>query len=327
MNAESRNTREKFFASMAALCALALVLFVLREPLVRALTRNVAWLTVAQDVTTGDEAQICPVLHLANHAPSSPALNFPVIGGLYAYAVRDDVRAHQEFARVNEPTAVDLFWLGCAAWRAGDKARALDVWRDAGAESYFIQRAKSAYQARDVSRAVALYEIGLQLAPNSKEGWDDLAEMQFDRAVGGQLSWNAAFPVFEHQIELDPENAMAHYRIGYGLWTRRGDWERAETELRFAWARDKNWLIAYALGSLLVDRGKSEQAVELLEYAFSKSDNAWTRFNRMRAYAGVGRCADAEIARTELLSAYPDMLNPLRAWCRANAACGCKSLP
>lgn len=324
MIVESRN---KFLTAVFLFCALVGI-GVLQVRLANAARRNLAWVNAALDLTGDNGMEVCPQLLWADGVPRAFSQDLAAaVLGLYEYAAQDNVRAQETWARVVAPTETEMFWRGCAAWGAGDAARALEAWRDARAESYFFNHAKSAYQARNVPRAVALYEIGLQLAPDSKEGWENLAEMQFDRAAGGQLPWNAAVEVFERQIELDPENAMAHYRIGYGLWASRGDWERAEAELRFAWARGKHWLIAYALGSLLVDKTKSAEAVGLLEYAFSKSDNAWTRFNLMRAYANVGRCAEAETAKNQALAKYPDILNPLRAWCRTSAACVCESLP
>lgn len=310
---------------------LALLVLALGARLTRAAARNVAAVTTIHTLQGGTSQVVCPELFFAGaQTPTVMAVSGDSrawnMAGLDAYARGDFNEARHAFAQAPRD-AVNLFWLGCAAWREGDKGSALAAWRGARAGNYFLNNGQGAYQSRDARRALSLYEIGLQLSPDSKEGWENLAEMQFDRAAGGQLPWNAAIEVFERQIELDPENAMAHYRIGYGLWTNRGDWERAETELRFAWARDKHWLIAYALGSLLVDRAKSAEAVGLLEYAFSKSDNAWTRFNLMRAYANVGRCAEAETAKTQALAKYPDILNPLRTWCRASAACGCESLP
>jgi tetratricopeptide (TPR) repeat protein len=290
---------------------------------------------MAHQVLRLDTSQdVCPRLifardalnQAARHPPTAPPLS-PNILGLYAYAAGDVVNARRAFSQQAEPTAVDLFWLGCAAYRAGDDAAARKAWQAARAEAYFIQNGRQAYLQKDVARATALYEIALGLAPDSAEAWDNFAQMQFERAAGGRLAWADVLAVSEKALRLSPDDAMAHYRLGYGLWVSRADWTRAESELRWAWAHDNNWLIAYSLGSLLVDEGKRGEAVDLLAYAFSQADTPWTRFNLMRAYALEEHCAEAESIKTQMLLKYPAMVNPLRALCRNVASCICNLNP
>lgn len=324
----NEHARRRFLGGvLLTLCALVVVGVGSGERLADAAKNNVARLVATHALTADSSADVCPSLKWVNAAPPPSETISSALHGLYTYAAQDAAQAQIALEGVTAPTAVDLFWLGCAAWRAGDKARALDAWRDARAEMYFLNRAEYAYQNQDVTLALALYEIDLQLAPDSTEGWNNLAEMQFDRAAGGRLQWSTALITFERELRLDPNNAMAHYRVGYGLWMSREDWDRAESELRFAWTLERNWLIAYALGSLLVDRGKSEAAVELLEYALSKSDNAWTRFNLMRAYAAAGRCDEALGVKKQTLEKFPEMMSPLRALCTSNHSCVCESNP
>jgi|GEM_PF-6379188 len=326
--------RRGFLVRLCAILTVSIVGIILSERLARAAQTNFVYIMANQVLRLEASRDVCPRLTFAPDSANQTARLedvatpiSPKILGLSLYAVGDAVNAQRVLSQQQEPTAVDLFWLGCAAYRAGDGAAAHHAWQAAHAASYFIKNGKQAYLQKDVARATALYEIALELAPDSAEGWDNFAQMQFDRAAGGRLAWAEALAASEKALRLSPDNAMAHYRIGYGLWVSHGDWTRAESELRWAWAHDKNWLIAYALGSLLIDQGKRGEVVDLLAYAFSKSDTPWTRFNLMRAYAQEGRCAEAESAKTQMLTKYPEMLNPLRALCRNTTACVCDLNP
>lgn len=318
----------RFLARLFAAVVVGLICLGLSKGLLGAAKSNYNHVIASQNLHVGTRG-VCPELILSESTTepefSSDADN--TVNGLYAYAAKDFAAAQRTLSQVARPTRVDLFWLGCAAWNAGNKDEALQVWRAANADTYFVQNARSAYQNHEMTRALALYELALQMVPASAEAWDGLAQIQFDRAAGGYLPWSVALDVLEQALAAAPTSATAHYRLGYGLWASRGDWDRAEQELRWAWANDKDWLIAYALGSLLADRGKTDEAIPLLESVVAQSGNGWARYNLMRAYAGAGRCQEAKIAQGELLTKYPDMSDPLRAWCNGESRCSCDLNP
>jgi Tfp pilus assembly protein PilF len=104
----------------------------------------------------------------------------------------------------------------------------------------------------------------------------------------------AARPLLEKALALDPRNADAHFHLAFVLEEDREP-ERAEAEYRSAIAADSGYAEAYNnLGHLLIRLGRAEEAVVVLEEGKRRDpESAFVAKNLGRAYARARRWNEA----------------------------------
>ncbi len=309
----------------------ALALAFLGGGLVQELQRNREMLTAQHAIVRQANGDACPALSLTNPAAFDTTVNelqvsdearLQQIEGLYFLAKGEGQDAERVLAAAPHTTAVDSFWLGCAAYKNGDLKQAIEQWQRADAGEYFTRVAHTIHVTQGAGHALPNYQIAVQVAPNSSQAWLGLAQAELDLAFAGKFAWNEMLDSAQHALALAPENGQAHYLVGWGLRGTNTDLAGAERELRIAFQKTNGWIEEYSLASVLLDEGKADEATPLLEDAVKRQDSATVETLLVRAYLMQGRCDDAAQRERIAVKAYPQLHDELTRLC-ASSGCEC----
>lgn len=295
--------------------------------------RNAASLDFLRAVRPGDNVDMCYGLEVAGRRDDAGSMisrgdqRIDILSGLLELARGNATQAQPILGQAladDIGRSSDQFWLGCAAFRAGDSSPAITAWREAGALDYFILRGYSALIHHDEATALALYQIAAQIEPDSAEAWLGIAFARQHLALRSQVQWEDVLQAAERALALAPEEPRAHYLVGYALWYLERDSERTERELRWALEHRDDWLDAYALGRFLLDQGRTGEPMQLLQRALFMQDIPMVRGQMVRVYLSEGRCADAQREYAIALQRFPELEDDLLAICQAYPVCRCK---
>ena len=121
--------------------------------------------------------------------------------------------------------------------------------------------------AEGFRQAVASFEKAIQIQPDYAAAYAALSGAWTSRAVFGNLSWSAVEPAARQNVlkalNLDPDLAQAHMRLGLLLMTFDLNWAEAEKEMRRAVQLDPNDLASQgALAYLFSALGRFPEALE-----------------------------------------------------------------
>ena len=131
----------------------------------------------------------------------------------------------------------------------------------------------------------------------------DQAEMYYRDGLTAlsQSEQEKALVAFQHEIDLDPTLANAHFSIGM-LLKEQGLWKSARNALQNAVCADSGYIVAYcALGELQLEIfARVDQAISLLK----KAKNIKPKDSQIRKWLGIAyfRKGQFQDALTELLS-------------------------
>jgi tetratricopeptide (TPR) repeat protein len=244
------------------------------------------------------------------------------------FANRDYIAARQflESARRKDPTLppTDLtlakmyFYSNNApAGRASLEKTAMDNPGDP--EAYLIL-ADQAIGQRRVIEAEALYDKGLQLTEKFSENQRRKRKLEIRARTGRAVvaeqrrNWPAAVTDLQSLIQLDPENAMAHYRLGVALFMQNKARE-GYAEFQKAKELDKNSALpaAAVAAALMYDQlNMPTDAQKAFDRAMSENK---TDASSLTAYAQwlikTGSIQKAEQVLAEARTSNPESLNIL----------------
>lgn len=299
----------------------------------RTIERNAASVAFLRAIRFSDNAGVCHGLEsTGRHEEVVPRESggdprTDILSGLVALARGDASQAVLDLSQaptddIERPP--DRFWLGCAAFLAGETALATRAWREAGALDYFILRGYDALVRRNEATALALYQIASQVEPESAEAWLGIAAAQQLLALRGEAQWGDMLRTAERALALAQEEPQAHYLVGYALWFLKRDPGRTESELRWALEHRDDWLDSYVLGSFLLDQARAGEPTQLIQRALLTQDIPMVRTQMVRAYLSEGRCTDAQREYAIALQRFPELEEELVATCQTYPMCGCK---
>jgi Tfp pilus assembly protein PilF len=204
-----------------------------------------------------------------------------------------------------------------AAGRASLEKTAMDHPGDP--EAYLIL-ADQAMRERRVIEAESLYEKGLQLTEKFTENARRKRNMEIRARTGRALvaeqrrNWPAAVADLQALLKIDPDNAVAHYRMGVSLFMQK-KYKEGYDEFVNARKLDKNKAIPdpYAAAALMYDQlGMQNEAQTAFTRAYNanKADaNTVTQYGQW--LVKTGKVQQAEQVLSEGLKANPDSLSLL----------------
>ena len=158
--------------------------------------------------------------------------------------------------------------LGLALLEAGEKVKAAEhldrAIRLIGAkpDSAYPRylRAKIYFEQGAVEKAAAELKTAVSLRPDFAEAWSDLGQ-----ARKALLDDAGAMAAFERSVEIDPENAVAQYRLG-AEYLRQGQAHQSVVHLKEAYRLDpRDQSTLYSLQLALRQDGKPEEAKAIKE--------------------------------------------------------------
>jgi tetratricopeptide (TPR) repeat protein len=186
-------------------------------------------------------------------------------------------------------------------------------------EAYLIL-ADQAIQQRRVIEAESLYDKGLELTENFKDNARRKRNFEIRARTGRAVvaeqrkNWPAAVADLQALLKIDPDNALAHYRLGRALFMQKKDRE-GYNEFVTAKKLDKanNIPDAYVAAALTYDQlNMPTQAQKAFDQAMATNK---TDANTVTAYAQwlikSGSIEKAEQALAEARRANPDSINLL----------------
>lgn len=277
-----RYSRLMVFSAVTAAC-----LFVLRLPALGIILNNRgstfldrALLAHSEPGATADLLAAGTQFQTALRYQPRAALPYYNLGTIYI--VWDDASAGAEaFARatVNDPgDRLAHFQRGLAQAANGDEAAARLSWRNAGAASFFIRRAKANLKAGDVDAGELDARRALDIDPADAQAHYALAEalvqqQEYDSAL--QIYWAA------------PDRAESYFRAGK-LLRSQGRITEATMVLQEVLDEDPNHVGArFELGRIFVDAGACDRAYVWLAPALKAT---WLHTPESRSYILMGRC-------------------------------------
>jgi len=209
-------------------------------------------------------------------------------------------RAVSRAAALAPHDASARFALGQALAAHGQETRAVQEWRAAGADEYFIHRGLALAGAGDPAGAVALYEQALALDPDSAGAYyylgralsalgrqeEALAALESAAALEPPSSprryllraevhvareeWPAALEAFGQAAHLSPQDPVSPYRMGWVLDQKLEDGQAAAAHYQWALQLDPDYVPPrLALGRLYVERGDCDGAAHWLSPFFA----------------------------------------------------------
>jgi Tfp pilus assembly protein PilF len=244
------------------------------------------------------------------------------------FANRDTLGARQflESARRNDPTLpptdltlAKMFFLAnnTAAGRQALEKTAMDYPGDPEA---FLILADQAIRERRIIEAESLYDKALQLTEKFTENARRKRNLEIRARTGRALvaeqrkNWPAAAADLQALLKIDPDNAVAHYRLGVALFMQK-KYKEGYDEFVTARKLDKNKAIPdpYAAAALMYDQlGMQNEAKTAFTraYAANKNDpNTVTQYGQW--LIKTGDIQQAEQVLSEGLKSNPDSLNLL----------------
>jgi len=142
-----------------------------------------------------------------------------------------------------------------------------------------------------LNEALAVAQKAVDIEPGSLANQKTLGNFYF---VRGDLEH--ALPPYRKMVELAPQSSAPHRALGAGLG-KLGRYEEAEQELRKAISLEDNFDTELTLGSVLLDAGKSREAIACLERANSIGpENGGLWLDLGLAYERDHRPSDAKTA-------------------------------
>jgi adenylate cyclase len=160
-------------------------------------------------------------------------------------------------------------------------------------------------------QSIALYEQALAIDPRFASAWADLARNYINQA-GLVRPHEEAFALAREAVEkalaIDPHNGPAHARLGWiSMFHDRDLVAAAQHFERALKAEPANPDIIAAAAMLLLQLGRLDQAIELLEYVTTQDPvHAITHSNLGKAYMSAGRWDDAIASQRASLRLGPD---------------------
>jgi adenylate cyclase len=160
-------------------------------------------------------------------------------------------------------------------------------------------------------QSIALYEQALAIDPRFASAWADLARNYINQA-GLVRPHEEAFALAREAVEkalaIDPHNGPAHARLGWiSMFHDRDLVAAAQHFERALKAEPANPDIIAAAAMLLLQLGRLDQAIELLEYVTTQDPvHAITHSNLGKAYMSAGRWDDAIASQRTSLRLGPD---------------------
>ena len=130
--------------------------------------------------------------------------------------------------------------------------------RDAEAAYPRYLRAKIHTENNEIEKTAQQLKAAVALRPDFAEAWSDLGQARKMLADD-----DGALAAFERSIQVDPENAVAQYRLG-AEYLRRGDAHRAVAHLQQSFRLNpKDQSMLYSLQLALRQDGQAEEALRV----------------------------------------------------------------
>jgi Tfp pilus assembly protein PilF len=216
-------------------------------------------------------------------------------------------------------TLAKMYFLAqnAAAGRASLEKTAMDNPGDP--EAYLIL-ADQAIRERRVIEAESLYEKGLELTEKFTENARRKRNLEIRARTGRALiaeqrrNWPAAVADLQALLKIDPDNAVAHYRLGVALFMQK-KYKEGYDEFVNARKLDKNKAIPdpFAAAALMYDQlGMQNEAQTAFTRAYNANkndDNTVTQYGQW--LVKTGKVQQAEQVLSEGLKSNPDSLSLL----------------
>jgi len=134
-----------------------------------------------------------------------------------------------------------------------------------------VQRAMTAQEAGDLSRALTLLEQAVKLDPTAKVAYNSLGNVYYQ-----QRRYQQALAMYTKALALDPEYVKARNNLG-STYMRLAMDARAIDELQLALRTDRSYsLTYYNLACAYARSGKSATAAQYLQQAIALEPQART---------------------------------------------------
>jgi tetratricopeptide (TPR) repeat protein len=119
--------------------------------------------------------------------------------------------------------------------------------------------------------------------------------------------WRDSFTLYQHAIEVVPDNYIARFNLAYALQAQ-GRTAEAVEQLRATVAERPGYVPARAeLGQLLAQQGRTSEAIEQLQIAVTmRPDDPVAHYRYGSVLGTVGRPADAAAQFAEVIRLQPD---------------------
>ena len=185
-----------------------------------------------------------------------------------------------------------------------DSPQARDLQAGKHSNSLSLEAALAAYR-KSPNDAETLWQLGQASGERMRQSFDKLLRSHPDSARAaefkarnylGQGRGDLADPLLRSALQKNPELAGAHLALGRIAQEGRGDLAAAEKEFRAEAAlRPGDSEAAWRLGSLLLKKGESKEALAELERANRlRPDMLETLVDLGKAYSAENRLEDAE---------------------------------
>jgi Tfp pilus assembly protein PilF len=216
-------------------------------------------------------------------------------------------------------TLAKMYFLAqnAAAGRASLEKTAMDNPGDP--EAYLIL-ADQAMRERRVIEADSLYDKGLQITEKFSENARRKRNLEIRARTGRALvaeqrrNWPAAVADLQALLKIDPDNAVAHYRLGVALFMQK-KYKEGYDEFVNARKLDKNKAIPdpYAAAALMYDQlGMQNEAQTAFTRAYNANKNDANTVTQYGQWLiKTGKAQQAEQVLSEGLKSNPDSLSLL----------------
>lgn len=144
--------------------------------------------------------------------------------GQLALAEQDYTTAEQALAQAAERCPEDRlvqWYLGQLYLATGRRELAVQAWRDAQAEEFFLHAGEVNYRAGQHAEARAHYELYLELVPG-----DAFALRRIGETYQAEDHLGLALEYYQAALAADPSQHRAYYQIA-SVYRLQGEWERA----------------------------------------------------------------------------------------------------
>ncbi|HUS15622.1 MAG TPA: hypothetical protein VM536_11475 [Chloroflexia bacterium] len=188
--------------------------------------------------------------------PDAACRRIRALVALAAAAPAGPAEARRILATPPARDALDAYWLGVAAERAGDHRAALVSWAGAHAGDALLARGTGLLQARAFAAAEAEFGTMITAVPAEPLGY-----LGRGRARAGQGQWPAALADFRQALALGG-GPVAETEYGAALWYANHDLAGAKAALEAAWTSYPTAWGARIRAQCLLDAGQAGAALQ-----------------------------------------------------------------